>query len=144
MKLKRTLKRYADLFRNPRTLFEGSPVNGIPAPEVILFPNGAREIWIKGTGNKGFSIRASEGPAGLSVTIHRFVGCPPITIAGNADDGEMSVIQGLPEAYELSLCQYNADAKSQAFKEWYQGRAKHPSEKDPTYVLCDTGEAHEH
>ena len=145
MKLKRTLKRYADLFRNPRTLFDGSPANGIPAPEVILFPNGERQIWIKGTGNKGFRITAGEGPAGLSVTISRFVGCPPITIAGNADDGDMTPIQNLPEAFELSLCQYNADARSQAFKEWYQGRADHPQEYDPTTcVFCDSGEAHEH
>lgn len=123
---KRTLKRYIELFRNPRSLFEGSPANGISAPETIIFPNGEREIWIKGQGNKGFRIKASEGPAGLNVTVSRFVGCPPITISGNADDGQMTAIRNLPEAYELSLCQYNADDRSQAFKVWYQGRGEYP------------------
>lgn len=113
---------YIRLWRDPFSLFgQGADNTGA---SVKLWPNGEREIWIQGAG-KGFRISASEGPAGLSLRISTFAAAPPITISGNAA-GDYEPIKGLPDARHLELCQYNSDAHSQAFKEWYQGRGEHP------------------
>ncbi len=114
---RRLQKSYVELFRDPSTLFETA--------RVMLFPNGEPEIWIQGSGGKGFRIVAGEGPAGLSLQISTFIGSPPITISGNAAV-TYDPITDIADARHVSLCQYNGDDRSMAFKEWYQGRAEHP------------------
>lgn len=125
MSRKRTLKAYMDLFRNPYALFGFGPDNR--GAQVTLFPNGDGEIWIQGSGGKGFRITAGEGPAGLALHISTFVGSPPISVTGNAS-GDYEPIKDVPDARHLSLCIYNGDERSQAFKNWYQADA---SERGP-------------
>lgn len=117
MRRKRTLKDYAQLFRNALHLFPPGPNS--PGVRVTLFPNGDRELWIQGTGAKGYRITAGEGPAGLSLHISTFVGGPPISLSGN-EAVTYDTFAG-PDMRHLDLCQYNSDDKSQAFKAWYQG-----------------------
>ena len=124
MARRRTLKQYAELFRNPYKLFGNGPDN--MGAKVTLWPNGESEIWIQGSGGKGFRLTASEGPAGLSIKLSTFIGSPAITISGNAT-GDYAPIQNVPEARHLELCQYNSDERSQAFKAWYQGRGEYPA-----------------
>lgn len=107
MRLRRTIKRYVELFRNPRTLFPGGPDD--TGADVILFPNGQREIWIRGSGNKGYRIRASEGPMGLGLQIDTFIGSEPMTLIPD-DSGDTR---------HVSICQYHATPKAQAFKKAY-------------------------
>lgn len=116
MRAKRTLKLYRELFHNPFRLFGGAADDS--GAKVTLWPNGEREIWIQGSGGKGFRVTAGEGPAGLSLHISTFVGSPPITVTGNAA-GDYQPLPNMPDARHLSLCQYNGDDKSQAFKRWY-------------------------
>lgn len=123
---RRTLKMYAELFRNPLRLFGVGPDN--TGASVILWPNGERAIWIQGSGGKGYEITASEGPAGLALHIRGFVGSPGITISGNALP-DYEPIQGLPDARYIDLCQYNSDERSQRFKAWYQGQGEHPGKE---------------
>lgn len=122
---KRTIKSYLDLFRNPKALFPSDPAHnngqhGLGA-SVTLWPNGDSEIWIQGSGAKGFRITASEGPSGLALQISSFVGSPPISISGNKA-GDYECFAGI-DARHISLCQYNGDDQSQAFKKWYNSDA---------------------
>ena len=113
LKMRRTIRRYVELFRNPKALFGVTP-NG--AVNTILFPNGERAIWFSTDDGLGFAVTVGEGPAGLSIRVRRFVGTPPITLS----DGQ--VVDGTPqEDAEWSLCQYRQDGRSQAFKRWYLG-----------------------
>lgn len=117
MSKRRTKKQYMMLFNQPHLLFDGC--------EVILWPNGEPEIWIK-SDDKGFRITASEGPAGLGLRVNRFVGGPSITVTGNLDpDCEVA-----PQAdfFEVTMTQYSSDLNSQAFKRWYGGKGPHPDE----------------
>lgn len=127
MKAKRTKKRYAELFDNPQVMFG--------KPRVTLFPNGVNEIWI---GNEkrtaGFRITAGEGPAGFSLTISKFVG-----------DGELTALMAHGKDYrpinvddlrDLSLCYYNHDEKSQAFKAWYLADSTDKANKEALAQRC--------
>lgn len=124
MSRRRTKAAYLRLYDDPTSLF---PVGKECKPvSVTLFPNGEGEIWIQGSGGKGFRITASEGPAGLGLRISQFVGAPPMTIMGNipADfhvvDADYDAVPSLPDASEISITQYNRDERSQAFREAYQ------------------------
>lgn len=101
-----------------------------PGCKVTIRPNGEDVIWIQDARGHGFRISAGAGPAGLRVTAGRFVGGNPISIAGNeAKDSE--VFSG-PDMAEVSMCQYNLDERSQAFKRWYHDpeNNQHPDNLD--------------
>ena len=107
---KRTKTAYAELFDNPSALFQDA--------EVLLWPNGVPEIWIRSKdGRKGFRITAGQGNAGFALTIGKFALSAPMTVGGNLQK-DMEVFHA-GDAYEVSLCQYNDDELSQAFKRWY-------------------------
>lgn len=99
---------------------------------VTICPEGTGEIWIRDVRGHGFRIRTGAGPAGLGLTISRFVCGAPITLTGNAD----VTADVLPQrdACEVSLCQYNRDAWSQAFKQWCAGTAPHPGDAPAALV----------
>jgi len=107
---KRTKKKYQELFDNPARLF------GEDA-QVVLWPNGVPEIWIKNrNGTKGVCITASEGPACFSVRVKHFIGAYDFTVLACNPDYEPQDIEPIRE---LEVCQYNQDEVSQAFKAWY-------------------------
>lgn len=112
---KRTLKAYTDLYRNPGLLSNSEQERA----QVILFPNGEREIWIKSDdGTLGIRMTVSNGPAGLGVCMSSFIGTPPLTVGGNLADGACTPAGG--EDYRhLEICAYRLDEKSQAFKARY-------------------------
>lgn len=111
MRKKRTLKRYADLFRDPSALFG-------PNTETVLFPNGENEIWLKDDRGFGVRITASRGDAGFGVTVQKFVGGTPLTLNGNtAKDWEP---YAGPDMQEVTITQYLGDERSQQFKRWYR------------------------
>lgn len=125
MRAKRTIKRYVDLFRNPRKLFGVGPDD--TGAEVILFPNGEREIWIKEAKGHGFRITASRGPRGLGLQISRFVCGAPMTINANGNDADKDDLKGF-DATHIEICQYDSDPAAQAYKEWYAGRRAYPGD----------------
>lgn len=107
---RRTLVAYANLFRNPNALFP--PSASSEGVDVILFPNGQNEIWLKSAdGTLGFRIVAGNGPAGLGLQISTFIGTPPVTV--RTDD------PGSVDSKYVDLCQYRQDDESLAFKAWY-------------------------
>lgn len=104
---KRTLKDYEALYRNPLHLAPPGPAS--TGAEVILFPNGEREIWVRsGDGFGGMRIRISDGPAGLSIHVNSFVGT-----------ADMDVVVDAP-GRDIGLVQYRSDQRSQAFRRWYK------------------------
>ncbi len=108
---KRTKVSYSRLYDSPTNLFGGTC-------EVILFPNGEPEIWIRSTdGMRSFKITASDGPAGLAINVSTRVGGAPISVGGNLS-GSYDVAKPGDFAH-VSLCQFKPDAWSQAFKAWY-------------------------
>lgn len=119
---KRTKKAYLDLYDNPFALFGRDEETGRGA-KVLLYPNGCREIWIQNAnGSKSFSIVASEGPAGFSLTIKPAVGTPDATLLGAISPDYKPVnVDGLRD---ISICQYNSDYRSQLFKRWYMADSK--------------------
>lgn len=119
---KRTKVAYDRLFDDPSSMFGSC--------RVILFPNGEPEIWIQSPdGRRSFAIRASDGPAGLGLTIARHGG-PEIVVHGNRADDEWTPFPEKGSAdvalREVSLTQYKDDLRSQRFREWYGGRGSHP------------------
>ena len=112
---RRTKKQYAELYDNPGALFKGC--------KVMLWPNGEPEIWING-GRHSVRIKASVGPAGMSVTIGRFVGGMPLSVSGNLTEGCKPL--GMLNCEEVSVTQYNDDEHSQAFKRWYGDPENNP------------------
>lgn len=99
-----------------------------PGCKVRICPNMENEIWIQDERGHGFRITAGAGPAGLRVTVGRFVGGNPITIGGNEHSTE-EPFSG-PDMSQVSLCQYNQDERSQAFKRWYQDPENNPRPDD--------------
>ena len=116
--LRRTLKKYKDLYKNPSILFDTC--------DIILFPNGENEIWIKSKdGKKGFTLKAGEGKAGLGLTITKFFSSEGLTITGNAHK-TYEVISIEKDFNSVEIVEHNTDAKSRQFKAWYQGKAEYP------------------
>jgi hypothetical protein len=111
MSRRRTLKKYETLYRDRTSLF--------PNVETVLWPNGKPEIWFKTPDGLGFRVRVSNGPAGLGVNVQSFVGTPNMSDAYGNDD------------FDVELCQYRQDARSQAFKRWYR---KQETEADITLL----------
>lgn len=91
---------------DPKSYFEGC--------ELRLFPNGQKEIWIKGK-QGGMCITASEGPMGLGIEVKPFLGNGPITIHHLSMTQEHT--RGV-DTKHVSLTLYHSDEKSQAFKQW--------------------------
>jgi hypothetical protein len=119
---KHTKKQYTELFDNPKALFQNV--------KTTLWPNGVPEIWFSNDQGYGFRVAVSNGPAGMGITISRFIGTPGLTISGNQADSGWSSFIG-PDMQEVSLTQYKPDDQSQAFKRWYQSDA---SERDENGV----------
>lgn len=118
---KRTKKLYRDLFDNPSAMF-GEGV------EVILFPNGENEIWIKNKAGHGFRVKAGIGKAGFSVTVRDFVGSArgDYSVARVSDskyDGTT-----IKDAREVSFTKYNQTDHALAFSNWYDGNGPYPEE----------------
>ena len=111
---RRTKARYSKLFDDPTTLFPGC--------EVILFPNGEPEIWIRTThsGSGAVRIRANHGPAGLMVDVQRFaLATVPLTVFEHDAGADVQIVQ------------YHSDPWSQAFKAWAQKKGPYPGPKPP-------------
>ena len=119
--IKVTKKLLGELGSNLSSLWRRDATDGLPF-KVIPFPNGqAGELWIKSAdGSLGFSIRISEGKAGLSLTVRRFIGMEPMTVHSDHPD---AMRLGHHDVAEVSVCQYHSDERSLAFKRWYFGEA---------------------
>ena len=103
-----------------------------PSVRCTVAPNGQPEIWVKDNAGYGFALTLSAGSAGVSATIHKFTGAPPVTITGNKA-GEMGPLVPMVDMFEVSACVYRTDEYAQAHKAWYGidsagMRGKHPSE----------------
>ena len=110
-----------------------------PSVTCTVAPNGSDELWVKDSAGYGFALKLSAGKAGVSATIHKFTGQPPVSVTGN----QASEFECIPmvDAFEVTTTVYRSDAYSQAFKSWYAGnveqnatagttpnRVKHPEE----------------
>lgn len=108
---RRTKAAYARLFDQPNYLFGRGT-------RTIIFPNGAREIWISNAdGTAKFAIRASDGPAGFGVTISAPVGTLPADahVVTRAD----YVTHITAEVREITFVSHYQDAFAQQFRRWY-------------------------
>lgn len=127
---KGTLKRYADLYRDPGSLFQGV--------ETLIFPNGEPEIWFRTAAGHGFRLKVSWGPAGLAATLSRHTLTPGFTIAGNDHGSPWEPFARDPEACEVTITQYDRDDWAQAFRRWYGAPADrkppHPGTRDEFYA----------
>jgi hypothetical protein len=114
MKNKRTKKDYDQLYRSPKHLFP--PTASSAGVDTILFPNGQNEIWFKDEYGRHFTVVASSGPAGFSVTVKAGFNASA-TLLGAKYPGYECFDED--DVKEVTLCQYNQDEASQAFKAWY-------------------------
>lgn len=123
---RRTKRKYMELFDDPTTL--GSNC------QVILFPNGQPELWVKSLdGRRGMTLRFGDGPAGLMVGVQRHLFTAGMTIGGNlSPDYEVYPPKGesRPDFADLSIVQYKPDDWSQLFRAWCEGRADHPGDRE--------------
>ena len=113
---RRTLKAYTDLYHNPESM--------VPGVHVVLFPGGKPEIWITdGVASKhGLRLHVGKGKAGLSLTIDRLIyGATPLTVRSIDEDYQPVGPERLDGVREVTIVQYNADERSQAFNRWYSG-----------------------
>lgn len=109
-------KKYSDLFDHPHALFGNGPNN--TGARVTLWPNDENELWIQdASGQHSVKITASNGPAGLGITIHQHVGATPMTVRAYGQD--YALPQPSENVREVCITMYNADERSQAFKRWY-------------------------
>lgn len=121
---RRTKKAYTELYDDPTTLFEGC--------EVILFPNGVPEIWIKSTRYPYHQVvvQASRGPAGMGLTLRRTIGSAPLTASGNLADKHMTVYppkgERHPDYCQMEIVQMDGTPFAVAHRAWYEGRAEYP------------------
>lgn len=128
MPKRRTKKQYTDLFDNPQLLKRQNAGDC----QVILFPNGENELWVKDSNGYGFRISFGAGPAGIGVIVERFTCGPALTVSGNTV-GEKSGFS--IDASYVEITQHFNDEYSQKHKEWsasdvIDGKhsVKHPSE----------------
>lgn len=113
---KRTKRAYARLFDLPAYLFGRGT-------RTTIFPNGEREIWIANAeGTISFKIRASDGPAGLGITITSAVG----TLPADAHVVRRSdyVTQITSDVREVTFVAHYQDAYAQQFRKWYASDAR--------------------
>lgn len=107
---RRTKKAYQDLHDDPTLLLRNC--------EVILYPNGENEIWVRSKDwRRGFKITGGDGPAGLMLDISSFTGSGPLSATGNLAD-EHWTPSGMTDFKHLSVVQYRDDDWSQRFKAW--------------------------
>lgn len=116
---KATKKLYRDLFDNPSLMFGNC--------EVLLFPNGADEIWIRDKLGRGVTIRAGVGKVGLGITFFRFsfTKDPQVRVTDKDHDQILST-----EAREVSLTFYDDTERARQFSDWYDGKAEYPEEME--------------
>lgn len=113
---------YARLYDNPQEL--------APGASVMLWPNGQEgTIWVQSPdGRYGFEIEVGGvGPAGFGLTVTPF-GLAPDTdvfVDANTEDGARNQVA---QAHQVSLVQYHADARSQAFRRWVRKEGGYPCE----------------
>ena len=88
-----------------------------PTVKCTVAPNNQPEIWVKDSEGYGFALTLNSGKAGISATIRKFTGAPPVSVSGNTSPA-MECIP-MVDAFEVSACVYHNDAWSQAFKAWY-------------------------
>ena len=133
---KRTKKAYADLYDNPAAIAEGSA-------QVILFPNGQKEIFIRTADDRqGFRLTVGQGPAGLSITLSPFTFSPPLSVTGNLANADATPSYS-GDFRDLEVCQYFPDPWSQAFKAHYCNGAPHPGARPEYDVrICPIDHAH--
>lgn len=123
---KRTKKQYLHLYDNPGAIVAGNVEHG-PA-QVILFPNGQKELWIKGPNGYGFKLEVSVGPQGISAHMSAFTGTPGLTVSGNADPDCKPVHLEETVRY-MSVCQYFSTPEAAAFRDWYLHSGKYPQKQ---------------
>lgn len=129
MKRRRTKKAYTDLYDDPTSLFKGC--------EVLLFPNGENEIWIRSQDRRrSFKITAGDGPAGLMIQVDRHaLAGGSLSVSGNLDDGKWTP-SGLTDYASVAICQYRPDDWSQQFKAWIADHENpHPGEAPDRSLL---------
>jgi hypothetical protein len=125
-KHRRLKKHYTALHDDPGLLFPGC--------EVLLYPNGQPEIWIRTPdGKHSVKITASRGPVGMRISVNRFPGTAPITTTGNLSSD--SEIMPQVDAAEVSMCQYDNTQRAEDFKAWYgtqgtENEAPYPKRED--------------
>jgi len=113
---KRTKRAYLRLYDQPNYLFGRGT-------RTTIFPNGARELWIKNVdGTVSFSIRASDGPAGFGLSILAHVGTLPVDVHSMKRSDYRTVIT--PDCREITCIAYYPDAYSQQYRTWYMSDAK--------------------
>lgn len=121
---RRTKKAYAELYDDPTKLFKGC--------EVILFPNGEPEIWVKSTTYPFHQVvvTGGRGPAGMGLHLRRSIGSAPLTVSGNLDDTEWNVHppkgEQAPDYYQVEITQLDPSPFAQAHRAWYEGRGEYP------------------
>jgi hypothetical protein len=105
--------------------------------EVLLFPNGDREILIRDA-KRGYAMRlkVSVGPAEMSLTVSRTTLGTPLSVIGN-QEGDYEPIRLEGDAAELSITQYNGDTDSQAYKAWALATPFERRSKDLTRPVFD-------
>ena len=103
---------YTRLYDNPEALFPGVQTR-IRMADAYSGP----EIHLRTADGLHIRIRASNGKAGLGVQIERVAGSTALTVTGNAFGTCECLLQ--VDADNVSICQYRADDKAQAFKRWY-------------------------
>jgi hypothetical protein len=106
-------QRFMNLMENRNYFGEGV--------KLTLFPNGdGSTLWIGDKhGRNGLRIEAGSGPFGLRVSLAKFIGTVPLTVAGYAFS---SSLPELPQTdvHDLTVVQYNHDERSQAGKNWHK------------------------
>lgn len=109
-KIKRRTKRaYAALFDDTSFLFG-------KGTDTTIFPNGEREIWIKGLHGAGVRVRASQGPAGFSVTIQSFAGGSDLSARTYDREYQETNVEG---QREVSIVQYRDTQYARQFCKWW-------------------------
>lgn len=112
-----------------------------PTCRFTVAPNGLPSLWVKDEHGYGMYVSFSSGKAGVSATIGKFAGSPPITITGNKSATADPIQQ--TDAMEVTCTVYRDDMYSRQFKRWYGADAigrkdvKHPDELAmvPTYKV---------
>lgn len=108
---KRTKRAYMRLYDQTNYLFGRGT-------RTVIFPNGAREIWISNAdGTASFAITASDGPAGFGVTIKAAVGTLPADAhVMTRQDYRTRITE---DVREIGFTAYYQDEYAQQFRKWY-------------------------
>ena len=113
------LEKYVDLVEQPDSL--------LSLARVSLWPNDAREIWVKSKdGRYGFAVSGGEGPAGFGLRVKPF-SRGNVDIGGNhGPDWEVFHVGDVQP--DVSITAYKSDERSQQFRKWVAKEGPHPDQ----------------